>query len=56
MPLKPASARRPLSAATFLRRNLRRTFPVAVVITVAVMLIVGIVALMNSIPLSVRTI
>lgn len=56
--MTPTSSRstRPLSAGTFLRRNIRRTLPVALVIMVAVMLIVGIISLMNSIPLSVKTI
>ena len=41
---------------TYLWRNPGKTLPLLLVITLAVMLIAGIVALMNSIPLSVRTI
>ena len=46
---------RPLSAATYLVRNAGRTIPLTGVIMLAVVLIAGIVALMNSIPLSIRT-
>jgi ABC-type lipoprotein release transport system permease subunit len=46
---------RPLSAATYLVRNAGRTIPLTGVILLAVVLIAGIVALMNSIPLSIRT-
>jgi len=40
----------------YLRRNLGKTLPLVGVIILAVMLIAGIVAIMNSIPLSIRTI
>jgi ABC-type lipoprotein release transport system permease subunit len=46
---------RPLSAGTYLVRNAGRTIPLTGVIMLAVVLIAGIVALMNSIPLSIRT-
>lgn len=46
----------PLSPLTYLWRNPGKTLPLLLVITLAVMLIAGIVALMNSIPLSVKTI
>lgn len=46
----------PLAASTYLRRNLPKTVPLVAVIMLAVMLIAGIVAIMNSIPLSIRTI
>ena len=40
----------------FLRRNAGKTVPLVLVITLAVMLIQSIIALINSIPLSIRTI
>jgi hypothetical protein len=45
----------PLGPATYLLRNARRTLPLIGVIVLAVMLISGIVSIMNSIPLSIRT-
>lgn len=45
-----------LGPITFLVRNSRKTLPLIGVIVLAVMLICGIVSLINSIPLSVRTI
>lgn len=46
----------PLSPTMFLRRNAGKTVPLVLVITLAVMLIQSIIALINSIPLSIRTI
>jgi ABC-type lipoprotein release transport system permease subunit len=46
---------RALSAGTYLVRNAGRTLPLTGVILLAVVLITGIVAMMNSIPLSIRT-
>lgn len=46
----------PLAARTYLFRNAGKTLPLVGVIVLAVMLISGIVTLINSIPLSVRTI
>lgn len=47
---------RPLVASTFLLRNLGKTIPLVAVIVLAVLLISGIVAMIDSIPLSIRTI
>lgn len=47
---------RPLRASTYLLRNASKTLPLAAVIVLAVMLVAGIVSLINSIPLSIRTI
>lgn len=47
---------KPLVATTFLLRNVRKTAPLVAVIVLAVMLISGIVSMINSIPLSIRTI
>lgn len=55
----PASRRailRPLAATTYLFRNAGKTIPLTAVITLAVLLISGIVSLINSIPFSIRTI
>lgn len=46
----------PLAPTTFLRRNAGKTIPLVIVITLAVMLVQSIIALINSIPLSIRTI
>ena len=46
----------PLAPARYLFRNASKTLPLVAVIVLAVMLIGGIVSLMNSIPLSIRTI
>ena len=46
----------PLAPTMFLRRNAGKTVPLVLVITLAVMLIQSIIALINSIPLSIRTI
>jgi ABC-type lipoprotein release transport system permease subunit len=58
-PPTPPSSRRKrvkaLSAGTYLVRNAGRTLPLTGVILLAVVLITGIVAMMNSIPLSIRT-
>lgn len=51
-----AAARRPLSATTYLLRNASRTVPLTAVIVMAVLLVSGIVSMMDSIPLSIRTI
>ncbi len=48
--------RKPLSPATYLLRNLGRTVPLTLVITMAVLLVLGIVSMIDSIPLSIRTI
>lgn len=53
---KGASAKRPMAASTYLLRNAGKSVPFVAVITLAVMLVAGIVAMMNSIPLSIRTI
>ncbi|HRI44959.1 MAG TPA: FtsX-like permease family protein [Fimbriimonadaceae bacterium] len=50
------SLARPLVASTFLFRNAGKTIPLVAVIVLAVMLISGIVAMIDSIPLSIRTI
>lgn len=47
---------RPLRPMVYLVRNAGKTLPLMGVIVLAVMLIAGIVAMMNSIPLSIRTI
>ncbi|HRF59680.1 MAG TPA: FtsX-like permease family protein [Fimbriimonadaceae bacterium] len=47
---------RPLVASTYLVRNARKTTPLVAVIVLAVLLVAGIVSIMNSIPLSIRTI
>lgn len=47
--------RNPLAPTVFLLRNASKTLPLIGVIVLAVMLIAGIVAIMNSIPLSIRT-
>lgn len=46
----------PLAISTYLKRNAGKTVPMAGVIVLAVMLVIGIVTLMNSIPHSIRTI
>ncbi|MER3412923.1 MAG: hypothetical protein C4341_01550 [Armatimonadota bacterium] len=48
--------RKPLAPHVFLLRNLSRTLPMVLVIGLAVLLVAGIVSLVNSIPLSVRSI
>jgi ABC-type lipoprotein release transport system permease subunit len=50
------SARRPLAVTTYLVRNGGKTMPLIVVIMLAVMLIAGIVAMINSITYSIQTI
>ncbi|HVT11934.1 MAG TPA: ABC transporter permease [Fimbriimonadaceae bacterium] len=50
------SARRPLAAATYLLRNAGKTLPLIGVIMLAVMLIAGIVAMIDSITYSIQTI
>ncbi|MES1228308.1 MAG: hypothetical protein ABUL72_06515, partial [Armatimonadota bacterium] len=50
------STPRPLRATTYLLRNAPKTLPLAGVIVLSVMLIAGIVSLIDSIPLSIRTI
>jgi hypothetical protein len=47
---------RPLAPLTYLLRNYGRTIPLTGVIVLAVLLISGIISLINSIPLSIRTI
>lgn len=49
-------ARRPLATATYLLRNSSKTLPLVGVIMLAVMLIAGIVAMINSITYSIETI
>jgi hypothetical protein len=46
----------PLSPAVFLTRNLGKTIPLTLVIMLSVMLVSGVIALVNSIPYSIRTI
>src|SRR4051812_12061362 len=53
---RAARARRPLAAATYLTRNSGKTVPLIGVIMLAVMLIAGIVAMINSITYSIKTI
>jgi ABC-type lipoprotein release transport system permease subunit len=50
------SATRPLAAPLYLLRNSAKTAPLAAVITLAVLLVAGIVALMDSIPYSIKVI
>ncbi len=50
------SASRPLAAYMYLLRNIGKTAPLIAVITLAVLLVAGIVALMDSIPYSIRVI
>ncbi|MDX2066097.1 MAG: hypothetical protein SFX74_10170, partial [Fimbriimonadaceae bacterium] len=52
----PRVRRRPLSAATYLLRNAGKSIPLTGVIVLAVMLVASIIAMINSIPLSIRTI
>lgn len=47
---------KPLSPLTFLWRNAGKTLPLIAVIVLAVLLLAGIISLINSIPLSIRTI
>jgi ABC-type lipoprotein release transport system permease subunit len=58
--VKPVAQRkavlRPLAPVTYLLRNWGRTIPLTSVIVLAVLLISGIISLINSIPLSIRTI
>jgi len=51
-----ARVRGPLRPSTYLIRNAGRTLPLSGVIVLAVLLVAGIVSLMNSIPLSIRTV
>ncbi len=55
-PGKNRGARRPLAALTYLLRNSGKTIPLIGVIMLAVMLIAGIVAMINSITFSIQTI
>jgi putative ABC transport system permease protein/lipoprotein-releasing system permease protein len=48
--------RNPLAPATFLIRNKGKSIPLIVVVMLAVMLVMGLVSMMNSIPLSIQTI
>src|SRR5437868_5821940 len=50
------SATRPLAAPLYLLRNSGKTLPLIAVITLAVLLVAGIVALMDSIPYSIKVI
>lgn len=50
------SASRPLAAYLYLLRNVGKTAPLVAVITLAVLLVAGIVALMDSIPYSIKVI
>lgn len=50
------AATRPLAAPLYLLRNSAKTAPLAAVITLAVLLVVGIVAMMDSIPYSIKVI
>jgi len=53
---RPERTNNGLGATVYLRRNLGKTMPLIGVIILAVMLIAGIVSLINSIPLSIKTI
>lgn len=55
-PPRSHGARSPLAPWVFLNRNVSRSVPLTAVIVLAVLLVTGIVAMMNSIPLSIRTI
>ncbi|MEQ1935089.1 MAG: ABC transporter permease [Fimbriimonadaceae bacterium] len=48
--------RNPLAPSTFLLRNAGKSIPLVVVVMLAVLLVMGLVSMMNSIPLSIRTI
>ncbi|MEQ1823998.1 MAG: ABC transporter permease [Fimbriimonadaceae bacterium] len=48
--------RNPLAPTTFLIRNKGKSIPLIVVVMLAVMLVMGLVSMMNSIPLSIQTI
>ncbi len=54
--VKAGGARRPLAAAVYLLRNTGKTIPLIGVIMLAVMLVAGIVAMVNSITYSIQTI
>lgn len=54
--VRPRARARGLAPWTFLVRNVAKTGPLVGVIVLAVLLIYGIVSMMNSIPLSIRTI
>jgi len=53
-PIGARPVRNPFAASTYLRRNLSQSGPLTFVIVIAVVLVYGIVALVNSIPLSIR--
>lgn len=55
-PARPRPAASPLSPTVFLRRNAGKTIPLVAVITLAVLLVASIIALIDSIPYSIRTI
>jgi ABC-type lipoprotein release transport system permease subunit len=55
-PVRLGMSLKPLAPTTFLVRNLGKTGPLIAVILLAVLLIAGIVAMINSIPFSIRTI
>ena len=50
------ASRHPLSPTTFLLRNVGKSLPLVAVIVLAVMLVVGVISMMNSIPFSIKTI
>lgn len=54
--MKPQIVRHPLAPATYLARNAGKTIPLVAVVMLAVLLIMGIVGMMNSIPYSIRDI
>ncbi|MCX7800975.1 MAG: ABC transporter permease [Fimbriimonadales bacterium] len=56
MPFSRRRPLRPLSPVTYLVRNPGKTVPLTAVILLAVLLIAGVVAIMDSIPYSIRTI
>lgn len=56
MSVPPRQPRRPLAPTTYLLRNAGKTVPLVGVIMLAVMLVAGIIAMINSIPHSIRTI
>lgn len=51
-----AFSKSPLAPTMFIRRNMGKTVPLVIVITLAVMLVQSVISLINSIPLSIRTI
>jgi len=55
-PKRPRRILRPLAPSTYLIRNAGKTIPLTAVIVLAVMLVSGIIAMIDSIPYSIRTV